>query len=90
MAAVHPLEQWREFYVLLGTAGATLVALLFVAVSLGSGYLTESRAAGTREGRGEQGGEVHADDDEGPDPEHVVQPEAAGQDAAEEPEIAIH
>jgi len=42
------LEHWHDFYVLVGTAGATLVALLFVAVSLGAGFLNESRAAATR------------------------------------------
>ena len=42
------LEHWHDFYVLVGTAGATLLALLFVAVSLGAGFLTETRAAATR------------------------------------------
>ena len=42
------LERWHEFYVLVGTAGATLLALLFVAISLGVGFLTEKRAAPTR------------------------------------------
>ena len=42
------LKEWHEFYVLVGTAGATLVALLFVAVSLGAGFLTQDRAAATR------------------------------------------
>jgi hypothetical protein len=42
------LEHWHDFYLLLGTAGATLVALLFVAVSLGIGHLSESSAAATR------------------------------------------
>ena len=42
------LEHWHEFYVLVGTAGATLVALLFVAVSLGAGFLTDKQAAATR------------------------------------------
>ena len=42
------LEGWRDFYLLVGTAGATLLALLFVAVTLGAGYLTESRQSGTR------------------------------------------
>jgi hypothetical protein len=42
------LEHWHDFYVLVGTAGATLVALLFVAVSLGAGFLDDSRAAATR------------------------------------------
>ena len=41
-------EHWHEFYGLLGTAAATLVALLFVAVSVGVGLLTTERAAGTR------------------------------------------
>jgi hypothetical protein len=30
------IERWHDFYVLVGTAGATLVALLFVAVSIGT------------------------------------------------------
>jgi hypothetical protein len=42
------LEHWHDFYLLLGTAGATLVALLFVAVSLGVGYLTPERSSATR------------------------------------------
>src|SRR5476651_1545860 len=42
------LERWHDFYVLVGTAGATLVALLFVAISLGAGFLTDKRAAATR------------------------------------------
>ena len=42
------LKEWHDFYVLMGTAGATLLALLFVAVSLGAGYLTEERQWATR------------------------------------------
>jgi hypothetical protein len=42
------LERWHDFYLLVGTAGATLLALLFVAVSLGAGFLSEARAASTR------------------------------------------
>ncbi len=41
------LSAWHEFYALLGTAAAALVALLFVAVSIGTGVLTpdsQSRA----------------------------------------------
>src|SRR5580704_3519621 len=34
------LAQWHEFYALLGTAAAALVALLFVAVSIGTSVLT--------------------------------------------------
>ena len=46
--AVDALKEWHDFYVLVGTAGATLLALLFVAVSLGAGYLTEERQSATR------------------------------------------
>jgi hypothetical protein len=45
---MHALESWHDFFVLLGTAGATLLALLFVAVSLGAGFLSDSRAGATR------------------------------------------
>ena len=48
MWATDALKEWHDFYVLVGTAGATLLALLFVAVSLGAGYLTEERRSGTR------------------------------------------
>jgi hypothetical protein len=41
-------REWHEFYILLGTAAAALVALLFVAVSIGTGFLTAERAAGVR------------------------------------------
>jgi len=43
--ALHP---WHEFYILVGTAGATLLALLFVAVSLGTGFLSDKDQRGTR------------------------------------------
>lgn len=42
------LEKWHDFYILVGTASATLVALLFVAASLGTGLLTAERTAPTR------------------------------------------
>jgi hypothetical protein len=42
------LHEWHEFFFMVGTSGATLMALLFVAVSLGTGFLTDERAAGTR------------------------------------------
>jgi hypothetical protein len=48
MTTADALEHWHDFFVLVGTAGATLVALLFVALSLGVGFLTEQRAAPTR------------------------------------------
>jgi hypothetical protein len=42
------LKEWHDFYLLVGTVGATLLGLLFVAVSLGVGFLTEQRRAATR------------------------------------------
>jgi hypothetical protein len=48
MSAVDALKEWHDFYVLVGTAGATLLALLFVAVSLGVGFLTQERQLATR------------------------------------------
>ncbi len=44
------LENWHEFYALLGTAAAALVALLFVAASIGAGFLdpTRTRSGATR------------------------------------------
>jgi len=48
MWSVDSLKEWHDFYVLVGTAGATLLALLFVAVSLGAGYLTEEHRSATR------------------------------------------
>jgi hypothetical protein len=42
------LEGWHEFYALLGTAAAALVALLFVAASIGAGYLSAERNSPTR------------------------------------------
>ena len=47
MWAVETLKPWHDFYLLMGTAGATLLALLFVAVSLGAGFLTDERRAAT-------------------------------------------
>jgi hypothetical protein len=48
MWAVEALKEWHDFYVLVGTAGATLLGLLFVAVSLGAGSLTGERQSATR------------------------------------------
>jgi hypothetical protein len=45
---MEALHEWHEFYILLGTAGATLLALLFVAVSLGTGFLNNKDQQGTR------------------------------------------
>jgi hypothetical protein len=41
------LDSWHEFYALLGTAAAALVALLFVAVSVGASAFTRERRSGT-------------------------------------------
>jgi hypothetical protein len=42
------LDGWHAFYILLGTAAAALVALLFVAVSIGAGFLSRESASATR------------------------------------------
>ena len=43
---MEALEKWHDFYILVGTAAATLLALLFVAVSLGAGFLGRGERAG--------------------------------------------
>jgi hypothetical protein len=45
---VAQLEHWHDFYILVGTAGATLLGLLFIAVSLGAGFLSDEKTAPTR------------------------------------------
>jgi hypothetical protein len=42
------LKDWHEYYALLGTAAAALLALLFVAASIGAAVLTSERAGPTR------------------------------------------
>lgn len=42
------LQHWHEFYLLVGTAAAALVALLFVAASIGAGILTKHPGRPTR------------------------------------------
>jgi hypothetical protein len=42
------LVPWHEFYTLLGTASATMVGLLFVAATVGSGVFTSGRRAPLR------------------------------------------
>jgi hypothetical protein len=42
------LQAWHEFYTLIGTAAAALLALLFVAVSIGAGALSRDSAGPTR------------------------------------------
>jgi hypothetical protein len=40
-------RDWHDFYMLLGTSSAALVALLFVAVSIGASFLTPERSIAT-------------------------------------------
>jgi hypothetical protein len=42
------LAQWHEFYTVLGEASVTLIALLFVAVSIGVGLLSSQSSTATR------------------------------------------
>ncbi len=42
------LTRWHDFYTLLGAASATLVGLLFVAATVGSGAFTTGRRAASR------------------------------------------
>jgi hypothetical protein len=39
------LHDWHDFYILVGTASATLVGLMFVAVSIGSSIFNEEKRA---------------------------------------------
>ena len=45
---LEALRKWRDFYALIGTASATLVALMFVAASIGAGVFTREHQAGIR------------------------------------------
>jgi predicted neutral ceramidase superfamily lipid hydrolase len=42
------LKDWHEFYPLIGTAAAALIALLFVAASIGAGFMPDDRAYARR------------------------------------------
>ncbi len=44
----YPFGPWHDFYTLVGTASATLVGLMFVAASVGSGVFTRERQVGLR------------------------------------------
>ena len=48
------LERWQDFYMLVGTAAAALIALLFVAVSIGVGVLPGESHGPTRTRRRSQ------------------------------------
>jgi uncharacterized membrane protein len=45
---IDALRDWHDFYVLIGTAAATLVGLMFVAASIGAAYFNVEREAGLR------------------------------------------
>jgi hypothetical protein len=47
-AAQDVLKDWHEFYLLVGTAAAALIALLFVAASIGAGIMTPEGASARR------------------------------------------
>ncbi len=42
------LHDWHDFYLLIGTASATLIGLMFVAASVGASYFTTEREAPLR------------------------------------------
>lgn len=42
------LHEWHEFYVMIGAAAAALLALLFVAISVSEGFVTDDNVAQTR------------------------------------------
>ncbi len=42
------LHEWHDFYLLIGTASATLIGLMFVAASVGASYFTTEREAPLR------------------------------------------
>ncbi len=44
----EPLQRWHDFYLLVGGAAATLVGLMFVAISLGSRLITQQSLPGLR------------------------------------------
>lgn len=42
------LHDWHDFYLLIGTASATLIGLMFVAASIGASYFTAELEAGLK------------------------------------------
>ena len=47
-ALSEPLQGWQTFYLLVGTAAATLVGLMFVTISFGSRFITQKNFAALR------------------------------------------
>lgn len=44
--AAPVLSDWHDFYILIGTAAATLIGLMFVSASIAAGYVTDQHHAG--------------------------------------------
>jgi hypothetical protein len=44
----HQLAQWREFFLLCGTAGGILTGILFVVISLGPSFIAADKATSVR------------------------------------------
>lgn len=44
----HHLEEWREFFLLSGTAGVTLTGVLFIVISLGPSIIASENTTGVR------------------------------------------
>jgi hypothetical protein len=42
-AAAEPFRAWHDFYLLLGTASATLIGATFIVASIGNRFMTEDR-----------------------------------------------
>lgn len=47
-SGIDALKDGHDFYLVIGTASATLIGAMFIVVSIGSGYLTEERAIAAR------------------------------------------
>lgn len=45
---IHQIEQWRGFFLLSGSAGGILTAVLFVVISLGPSFIAADRGVGVR------------------------------------------
>jgi len=48
LQAPPQLGEWHDYFMILGTASATLIGAMFVVVSIGTGFLTRDRAIGIR------------------------------------------
>ena len=48
MELAQALREWHDFYLLGGTASATLIGLMFVAASIGASFITDQHVTGFR------------------------------------------